>query len=243
MSPYQLFRLGRLLLLMLLGAVFLALARGRPLSRRFRFVVLALLAISVLGYVNFGFFHPGRGHVHYWDAFHYFMGAKYLPELGYSRLYEATYAAGRELGAFDYVTQVRDLETYALRPAQSIDQSAARRRFHPERWEAFKRDLAYWGPHINEWRGLLQDHGYNDPPPRALVLHLLLRGVPANAVTVTALSALDYLLVAAAFAAVRWGFGELPAALAGAFFCLSSLARFDFIGSICSAVSFSAARS
>ena len=97
MSPYQLFRLGRLLLLMLLGAVFLALARGRPLSRRFRFVVLALLAISALGYVNFGFFHPGRGHVHYWDAFHYFMGAKYLPELGYSKLYEATYVAGREL--------------------------------------------------------------------------------------------------------------------------------------------------
>lgn len=145
MSPYQLFRLGRLLLLMLLGAVFLSLARGRPLPRRFRLLVLALLAIAALGYVNFGFFHPGRGHVHYWDAFHYFMGAKYLPELGYSRLYEATYAAGREMGAFDYVTQVRDLETYALREAGSIDRSAARDRFRPERWEAFKRDLAYWG--------------------------------------------------------------------------------------------------
>jgi hypothetical protein len=230
MSPYQLFRLGRLLLLMLLGAVFLSLGRGRPVSRRLRLVILALLALAALGYVNFGFFHPGRGHVHYWDAFHYFMGAKYLPELGYSRLYEATYAAGRELGAFDYVTQVRDLETYALRDTGSIDQSAARSRFRPERWEAFKRDLAYWGPHINEWRGLLQDHGYNDPPPRAQLLHLLLRGVPANAVIVTALSALDYLVVAAAFVAVRWGFGELPAALAGAFFFLSSLARFDFIG-------------
>ena len=230
MSPYQLFRLARLVLLMLLGAVFLSLARGRPLSRRLRLVVLAVLAIAALGYVNFGFFHPGRGHVHYWDAFHYFMGAKYLPELGYSKLYEATYAAGRELGAFDYVTHLRDLETYALREVSSVDQSAVRSRFRPERWEAFKRDLAYWGPHINEWRGLLQDHGYNDPPPRALVLHLLLRGIPANSVTVTALSSLDYLLVAAAFMAVRWGFGELPAALAGAFFFLSSLARFDFIG-------------
>ena len=230
MSPYQFFRLARLLLLMLLATVFLSLARGRPVSRRRRLFVLALLAVAALGSVNFGFFHPGRGHVHYWDAFHYFMGAKYLPELGYSRLYEATYAAGRELGAFDYVTQLRDLETYALRDATSVDQSAVRSRFRPERWEAFKRDLTYWGPHINEWRGLLQDHGYNDPPPRALLLHLLLRGVPANAVTVTLLSSLDYLLVAAAFVAVRWGFGELPAALAGAFFFLSSLARFDFIG-------------
>ena len=82
--------------------------------------------------------------------------------------------------------------------------------------EAFKRDLVYWGPHINEWQNLLQDHGYNDPPPRALLLHLLLRGIPANGGTVTALSSLDYLLVAAAFMAVRWGFGDLPAALAGA---------------------------
>jgi len=113
MSPYQLFRLARLILLMLLGTVFLSLARGRPVSRRLRLLVLALLAVAALGYVNFGFFHPGRGHVHYWDAFHYFMGAKYLPELGYSKLYEATYAAGRELGAFDYITQLRDLETRA----------------------------------------------------------------------------------------------------------------------------------
>jgi hypothetical protein len=230
MSPYQFFRLARLLLLMLLATVFLSLARGRPASRRLRLLVLALLAVAALGSVNFGFFHPGRGHVHYWDAFHYFMGAKYLPELGYTRLYEATYAAGRELGAFDYVIHLRDLETYALRDATSIDRSAVRSHFRPERWEAFKRDLTYWGPHINEWRGLLQDHGYNDPPPRALLLHLLLRGLPANAVVVTALSSLDYLLVAAAFVAVRWGFGELPAALAGAFFFLSSLARFDFIG-------------
>ena len=230
MSPYQFFRLARLLLLMLLATVFLSLARGRPASRRLRLLVLALLAVAALGSVNFGFFHPGRGHIHYWDAFHYFMGAKYLPELGYTRLYEATYAAGRELGAFDYVTHLRDLETYALRDATSIDRSAVRSRFRPERWEAFKRDLTYWGPHINEWRGLLQDHGYNDPPPRALLLHLLLRGLPANAVVVAALSSLDYLLVAAAFVAVRWGFGELPAALAGAFFFLSSLARFDFIG-------------
>jgi hypothetical protein len=230
MSPYQLFRLARLLLLVVLGAVFLSLARGRPISTRLRGLILALLALAALGYVNFGFFHPGQGHVHYWDAFHYFMGAKYLPELGYSKLYEATYVAGRELGAFDYVTHLRDLETYALREASSVDETAVRSRFRPERWEAYKRDLVYWGPHINEWQNLLQDHGYNDPPPRALLLHLLLRGIPANGGTVTALSSLDYLLVAAAFMAVRWGFGDLPAALAGAFFFLSSLARFDFIG-------------
>jgi hypothetical protein len=230
MGLYQLFRLARLLLLAVLAIVFLSLARGGAASRWRRLFLLALLAVAALGSVNFGFFHPGSGHIHYWDAFHYFMGAKYLPELGYSRLYEATYVAGRELGAFDYVTQLRDLESYALRDAASVDRAAVRGRFSPERWEAFKRDLRYWGPHIDQWRGLLQDHGYNDPPPRALLLHLLLRAVPASTFTVTALTALDYLLVAAAFVLVRWSFGELPAVLAGAFFFLSWLARFDFIG-------------
>ena len=161
------------------------------------------------------------------------MGAKYLPELGYTRLYEATYVAGRELGAFDYVTHLRDLETYApargRRPSTSVggaEPLLARSDGRPS-----SATSAYWGPHINEWRGLLQDHGYNDPPPRALLLHLLLRGVPANASSPSPLlSSMDYLLIAAAFVAVRWGFGELPAALAGAFFLLSSLARFDFIG-------------
>ena len=45
--------------------------------------------------------------IHWHETFHYFMGAKYLPELGYTRIYEATWAAGRELGAFAPIHQVR----------------------------------------------------------------------------------------------------------------------------------------
>jgi len=44
-------------------------------------VILATLGAALLSYSNFGFFHMGWGHIHYWDAFHYFMGPKYLPEL------------------------------------------------------------------------------------------------------------------------------------------------------------------
>jgi hypothetical protein len=236
MSPEQAVRLVRLVLLVLLGGVYLWLATGKPLTRWLRFLAAGLLVAAALSYPNFGLLHPQRGsppaaaHVHYWDAFHYFMGAKYLPELGYTRLYEATLVAGRELGAFDYVTHLRDLSTYGLREAGGVDATAVRARFSPERWEAFKRDLLYFGPRINEWRGLLQDHGYNDPPPRALLLHALVRGIPAKALTITLLTSLDYVAMLAAFALAWWGFGQVPAMLAFAFLWVSPLARFDFIG-------------
>jgi len=236
MSPEAAVRLARLVLLVVLAGVYLWLAAGRPLTRPIRWLAAGLLVAAALSYPNFGLLHPQRGvppapaHIHYWDSFHYFMGAKYLPELGYTGLYEATLVAGRELGAFDYVTHLRDLRTYGLQDARSVDAIAVRARFSPERWAAFKRDLLYFGPQINEWRGLFQDHGYNDPPPRALLLHLLVRGVPASLTTLTLVTSLDYLLMLAALAFAAWGFGGAPAMLAFAFLWLSPLARFDFVG-------------
>jgi hypothetical protein len=236
MSPEIAVRLARLVLLASLAGVYFWLAAGRPPTARLRGLALALLVAAALSYPNFGLLHPQRGnppapaHIHYWDTFHYFMGAKYLPELGYTRLYEATLVAGRELGAFDYVTHLRDLGTYGLREAGTVDRAAVRARFSPERWEAFKGDLLFFGPRINEWRGLLQDHGYNDPPPRAWLLHAVVRSLPATPRTVTFVTSMDYVLMLAAFAAAWWGFGVLPAMLAFAFLWLSPLARFDFIG-------------
>jgi hypothetical protein len=99
-NPYQGFRAARLQLLVLLGGELLWLGCGQ-----------AVLAVVPPGRVRRS--HCGGRRlselrhlprrmgtpVHYRDAFHYFMGAKYLPELGYTRLYDATLVAGRELGA------------------------------------------------------------------------------------------------------------------------------------------------
>jgi hypothetical protein len=193
-------------------------------------MIFVLAVAGAVSYPNFGLFHPGEGPIHHWDAFHYFMGAKYLPELGYSKLYEATYLAGRELGAFRDVTYVRDLQTYAMRDVRTIDGPAVRARFSPLRWQSFRRDLAYFGPRITEWPGPLLDHGYNDPPPRALLLHLLVDRLPATPLTLALLTSLDYLLILLAFAMLAWIFGTVPTALALAFFALNFFARFDFIG-------------
>jgi hypothetical protein len=158
------------------------------------------------------------------------MGPKYLPELGYTRLYEATWVAGRELGAFAQIRDVRDLSTYALRDVSSIDAAAVRARFGSARWQAFKRDLLVFGPRIKHWDHLLRDHGYNDPPPRALMLHALVRWAPASPLVLGVLTSLDYAIVLAAFWVVWRAFGGLAASLAFAFFALSFFARFDFIG-------------
>ena len=229
MSRYDAFRLARMLLLLLLGGIFVWLAVGKPVSRRSRVVILATLGAALLSYSNFGFFHMGWGHIHYWDAFHYFMGPKYLPELGYTRLYEAAVVAGRELGELGTVTHIRDLTTYSARGVDAIDAPAVRGRFSEKRWQAFKSDFAFFLPHL-PWPGPLLDHGYNDPPPRALLLHVLLRWIPANLLTLTLLTSLDYLLIVVAYWAVRRAFGEIAAGLAFAFFALSFFARFDLIG-------------
>ena len=231
MGPYAWFGLARIGLLAILAGVFFWLALGRPITPRLRVVSLALLALSLLSYPNFGRFHPFHyGHVHYWDVYHYFMGAKYFPELGYRGLYEATVVAGRELGAFDYLTHLRDLSTYRLREVGSLDAGMVRERFSRERWASFRHDLTVIGPRIREWRGLLVDHGYNDPPHRALALHLLLRSVPASPTVLTLVTSLDYVLILAMLGAVWWGFGAVPAALAISFLLLGSFPSFDFIG-------------
>jgi hypothetical protein len=232
MTAYDAFALGRMVLCLALGAIFLALAAERLSARWLRRLALGAVVAGLLAYPNFGAFHPTQTArvIHYLDAFHYFMGAKYLPELGYTRLYEATLVAGRELGALRDVVRIRDLTTYELRETATIDAGAVRARFSPARWAQFKRDLAFFGHHIREWPGPLLDHGYNDPPPRAWLLHGLVRWVPASVTTLILLTSLDYVLLVAALAAAWRAFGMVPAALAFASLLLSFFARFDFIG-------------
>jgi len=208
---------------------------GATVSRRLRILSFVVLVGALIGYPNFGAFHPKHsgyrpGHIHYYDAFHYFMGAKYFPELGYSGLYEATLVAAHDLGTLNTIAAIRDLTTYTLRPAGSVDADAVRARFSKERWRQFKDDLIYFGPRIDAWPELLIDRGYNDPPPRALLLHGLVDRLPASPLTLNLLTSLDYVVVLVAFAVAWRAFGAIPTTLALAFFALSFFARFDWIG-------------
>jgi hypothetical protein len=232
---HQAIFLGRILLLLALASLCLSLALSVTVSRRLRILSFVVLVGALIGYPNFGAFHPKHsgyrpGHIHYYDAFHYFMGAKYFPELGYSGLYEATLVAAHDLGTLNTIAAIRDLTTYTLRPAGSVHADAVRARFSKERWRQFKDDLIYFGPRIDAWPELLIDRGYNDPPPRALLLHGLVDRLPASPLTLNLLTSLDYVVVMVAFAVAWRAFGAIPTTLALAFFALSFFARFDWIG-------------
>jgi hypothetical protein len=112
-------------------------------AARYRAGLLILAALSGIVYFNFFSFHgtgTTRAFVHLHDVAHYYLGAKYFAELGYTDLYAAMLRAGAEDGdAAVRVEEVRDLRTYELVAAARglRDGAVAKANFTPSRWRAF----------------------------------------------------------------------------------------------------------
>ncbi|HTN83853.1 MAG TPA: hypothetical protein VL242_09215, partial [Sorangium sp.] len=77
----------------------------RPVAERWkRFVGVALGIAAIIAYFNgFRFGYPK--YYHRWDQFHYDMGAKYFPEMGYDGLYKCALIAQDELGVVTYTNE------------------------------------------------------------------------------------------------------------------------------------------
>ena len=86
----------------------------RPDQRRYfrwMFAVLALLAVG--NFFNFGQFHGGGRYVHDHEQYHFFLGSKYLPELRYDAIYDASLMALLENGTnVERATPRRDPLTF-----------------------------------------------------------------------------------------------------------------------------------
>jgi hypothetical protein len=226
--------LGALLLLATAGC---ALARRLPASARERRlgrgVLLAVAAAALAAWPNFLNFHY-YGFVHTWEFFHYFMGAKYLPELGYSRLYVCAAAVDAEDGVELGGRLMRDLRDNRLVPAEQERERAAqcRSRFSAERWEQFGRDARYFRKAMGDegWLGVRQDHGFNGTPAWAVLGGLLSRLGPASPGLLAALALIDVALVLASLALIARGFGLEAAALAAGFWGVNALAPFGWTG-------------
>lgn len=194
------------------GTVLAWLGRERVLART-RTVALAAVGIaSACCYVNLFHFHYDDP-LHEWDIYHYYVGAKYLPELGYTRLYACSVVAERELdGQVAPGRTVRDLASNQLVPVATVlaDPRACTDRFAPERWREFVADIAFFRgiftPH--RWtEEVLHDHGFNGTPVWALLGRALASTAPASHDQIAALALLDPLLLLAMWAAVAWAFG------------------------------------
>lgn len=209
-------------------------------GRRVRDALLILIGIvSCASWWNLGRFHFGPSFtIHYHEFYHYYLGGKYAPELGYTRLYACTIVAEDEdthLGPVLAQMKIRDLRTNLLVPAAPVlaHPEECKQHFSPQRWQAFMRDADFFRRNLfgQRWTNALQDHGYNATP-----VWRLLGGFLANRVGVLdqtsafRLALLDPVLLFAMMLAIWWAFGWRTLCVALLFFGTNYPARYFWTG-------------
>ena len=207
-------------------------ARGRAA----RDVLLAALGIAGLTcwWNLFEFHYPGFAHPT--ETFHYYLGAKYFPELGYTRLYECVAVADSEAGlpAQALRRPMRDLASNELTTTDAIlaDPARCTGHFSPARWAAFRHDVDFLRSLVpaRVWSQFQQDHGYNATPAWTLVGHLLTDTAPASPAQLYALWAIDPLLLLALWVGAWWSFGWRLSAVAAVYFGTNYLSPYGWTG-------------
>jgi len=146
--------LSRLIVAGLLLLAILALA--------YRPRLLPLVAVAAIALI-YGPIAVGR--VQQWNTFHYWINAKYWPELGYFDLYNCAAAAAPAL--FGDVP-IRNLETYDYEPAGTAAAACPRDKFTPARWAEFQHDLTWLhdrpGNRAGIFQDIIRDKGLNTTP-------------------------------------------------------------------------------
>ncbi len=206
----------------ILAALAPKLLRKRAAIRRATLAAMALVAMwGAWAHTDFGAFHGSRGNVHVHDFYHYYVGPKYIPELGYYGLYAGTVEALSETtNGSAQPKRMRDLRE-GSRFFDSVEEIAAQRatyraRFSPERWQAFRSDIAFLYGRVPEsgfWEKVVLDAGFNPPPTFALLSHAVANRVPLTSRTLPILSSIDLGLLLVAGAIVLWAFGPTAAML------------------------------
>lgn len=202
---------------------------GEP-ARRMALRAFALAAL--FAWPAFLNFNPW-GFVHRWEFFHYYLGGKYLPELGYDCLYVAAAAVDAEDG-LPAGERVRDLRDDGLLDGRAalVRAPECRARFSDQRWSAFRQDARFFrtalGPGL--WDGARVDHGFNAPPAWAILGRSLAELGPASWRQVTLLALLDPLLIVAMLLLMLRTFGSEAACLAAGYWGLNALSPFGWTG-------------
>jgi hypothetical protein len=177
-------------------------------------LLIALATLSTAAWWNFGQLHfggPDRPlpHVHDWDTYHYYAGAKYFDELAYDGLYQCTAAADLESSRWQSVTRrtLRNLETNALERVSPLAAAACKEQFSDARWEEFQVDIGWFRARIPNWDDVFLDWGFNATPVWIAAGRALASTGPASSDQIRWLTLLDVPLLALGFGSLAWGFG------------------------------------
>ena len=219
------------------GAVFYEQHREgmkRPVAERWkRFIGLTLGIVAVSAYFEgWNFSYPRFYHRH--DQFHYYMGAKYFPEMGYDGLYKCTAIAQDEIGVVSFKNEdeigtgrgrldmkaevnhddwkIRNLGgDNLLMPVHDVlaHPETCKSHFSPERWEAYKADVKFFRIASDKeyWKTMQNDHGYNPPPVWTIAGYYLSNLHPATTRFLQFLGAIDMALLGGMLVALYWAFG------------------------------------
>ncbi|MBM4363753.1 MAG: hypothetical protein FJ104_13820, partial [Deltaproteobacteria bacterium] len=185
----------------------------RPALRRG--LVALVIGLSGLFWVHFGKFH-GNTAIHHYDAFHYFIGTKYFPELGYFELYRCTAAVERAAGRGDDLDRhaFRDLDDNQAYPGTWTRSHEGRCRadFSAARWKEFTDDIERFRQAFPpDWAmaRAFSDHGFNATPVHLGMLRLVTAHATPTRELLHAFVAADVVALGGAVAALTWGFGPV----------------------------------
>ena len=219
-------------LLLAIGAG--SVARGRRIheSRAYLGGLATLGILGALCWWNlFQFHYPGFAHPS--ETFHYYIGAKYFPELGYDNLYACTAVADAEAG-LDAPRPMRDLRSNALITSAEVlaQPERCKQAFTPARWAAFRTDIDRLRSSVapRRWLRSQQDHGYNATPAWGIAGRLLTSTGPVTEGQLRALRSIDTGLLLALGLGIVWAFGWQVAAIAAVFFGCNYVAPFGWTG-------------
>lgn len=213
--------------------------RKRPnVMRRTRDVSLAFLGLfSFFSWWNLGHFHFDH-YEHIWEHYHYYMGAKYGPEIRYARLYICTAAADMQDGLRARVKKrkIRDLaETNELGTADAIvaDPTLCTSHFSKERWEEFRKDNRFFRSRFSadRWDQSQNDHGYNGTPVWAIAGRLLTDNFgELDWPKIQHIAYIDSAILVMMWGVVWWAFGWRPMCVALIYWGTNFPARFYWNG-------------
>ena len=184
-------------------------------------VTLAVLAAGV--YFEWGRFRYDR-YINPHDTYHYYIGAKYSRELGYTHMYRASLVADMD-GPKLYARNgtIRNLENYGYESVSTVLKDADKYRgmFPEERWQEFTKDIRFFQSIMPKykWNRVLRDKGYNATPVWNMVARFLANRFSTDSWwNIRFLVGLDLVLIAAMLVLILAAFGWEAALFATIFF-------------------------